>query len=184
VRRRNREGSAHRAFNESPTLTDHLTHSPKGNIMNKFNTIVFAALTVLGSAQAMAAGVESFNRVQLVTHVSPSSLTRAEVQAEYQRAVASGELHDLSLNRFTSPAEHRAETNLTRAEVQTDYQRTVASGEVHDLSINRFTFPVERHAESKLTRADVKAEYIRARNAGELNAVDFDSASLLQQQNM
>jgi len=152
--------------------------------MNKFNTIVFAALTALGSVQAMAAGDESFNRAQLVTHVSPSSLTRAEVQAEYQRAVAAGELHDLSLNRFTSPAAHRAESKLTRAEVQTDYQRAVATGELHDLSINRFTFPVEKRAESRLTRADVVAEYIRARNAGELNSVDFDPASLLQQHKM
>ena len=108
--------------------------------MKKFNTIVFAALTVLGSVQAMAAGDESFNRTQLVTHVSPSSLTRAEVQAEYQRAVAAGEVHDLSINRYTFPAEQRAESKLTRDDVKAEYQRAVAAGEVHDLSINRYTF--------------------------------------------
>jgi hypothetical protein len=100
--------------------------------MNKFNTIVFAALTVLGSAQAIAAGQThniSFNNPGLS---ADSKLSRAEVQADYQRAVASGQLHDLSINRFTSPAEHRDEAKLTRAEVV----RARGAGELNQVNVD------------------------------------------------
>jgi hypothetical protein len=145
--------------------------------MNKLNTFVFAALTVLGSVQAMAAGadsVNSVNRTQLVTHLSPSTLTRAEVQAEYQRAVAAGEVHDLSINRYSFPSEQHADSKLTRAEVKAEYQaaRVAGAGQVRNISFNNPGVA----ADSKLTRAEVVAEFVRARDAGELDQANFDDS--------
>jgi hypothetical protein len=96
--------------------------------MNKFNTIVFAALTLLGSAQAMAAGQThniSFNNPALSVD---SKLTRAEVKAEFQaaRAAGAGEVRNIS---FNNPA-LTADSKLTRDEVVAEFVRARDAGEL------------------------------------------------------
>jgi hypothetical protein len=129
--------------------------------MNKLTTITFAALTLFGSVQAMAAD-------------APAPLTRAQVVTETLRAQAAGELSGGDSFSFPSSAAPAA-TKLSRESVKAEYRRALAAGEVNNG--DSLSFPFEQRAESKLTRAEVFAEYVRARQAGELVETDVDGVA-------
>lgn len=135
--------------------------------MFKLNALVLATVSVVVSASACAG-------------VSASTVTRAEVTAEYQRARAAGELpitgHETSYTVKTPAA-----SSLTRAEVQAEYVRARAAGELRHVSGYASAADAAPNVvASTLTRADVINEYLRARSTGELaeSNIDFGAPQL------
>ena len=120
--------------------------------MSTIKSLVFAAASILSVAPALAADT-----------IQP--LTRAEVQAEYQRARAAGEIDDTG---FATAIRTLASTpsRLSREQVQAEYQRARAAGEL--LTVAGYSSAADRTTASSLTRADVIGEYLRARDSGEL----------------
>ncbi|MFM9917445.1 MAG: DUF4148 domain-containing protein [Rhizobacter sp.] len=130
--------------------------------MNKFNSLLLTSLSLLASSAAFAA--------------SPAStLTRAEVTAEYVRARAAGEVPITGYETVYS-VKAPAASGLTRAEVQAEYARARQAGELNDVSGFASAIRTVQGA-TTLTRADVLNEYVRARSTGELaeNSNDFGS---------
>lgn len=105
-----------------------------------------------------------------------SSLTRADVIAEYQRARLAGEVrhpeYDASHGHGQVASSARS---LTRAEVQAELKRARDAGELrhidHHHDVAAVAFP------STLTRAQVFQEYERARVSGELAEARNDFGS-------
>jgi hypothetical protein len=104
--------------------------------MNKFNALAFAAITLVASTSALAGSGTGFDATsgrQAVT----STLTRAEVVAEYQRAKTAGEVqfHNVSLAGFPKDS---STSTLTRAEVLAEYERAKNAGEIefHSASLS------------------------------------------------
>ncbi len=126
--------------------------------MTKFNAILLTTLSVFASASAVAGG-------------SVSTLTRAEVTAEYQRALAAGEL-PITGYETTYTAKVPAATTLTRAEVQAEFVRARQAGELRN--VYGYASAAETPTVSFLTRAEVANEYVRARNTGELAEANID----------
>ena len=132
--------------------------------MHKLTTMVLASLSLVAASSTFAAD----NR---------ESLSRADVQSEYQRARAAGEINSGYPNY---DALAKTESTLSRAEVMAEYQRALAAGEVQR---HNSGYPdalnARQPAASKLSREDVKAEYLRAKKAGELgSASGYPSAPL------
>jgi hypothetical protein len=106
--------------------------------MNKFNALAFAAITLVASTSALADGGTGpgFGN-NWVRQASTSTLTRAEVQVELQRAKNAGELqfHNVSLAGFPKDL---STSTLTRAEVLAEYERAKNAGEIefHSASLS------------------------------------------------
>ncbi len=134
--------------------------------MIKLNALVLAAFAVLNSASASA-----------FASTPTSTLTRAQVVAEFERARAAGEL-PASANETNTKTQRPAASTLTRAEVQAEYLRARAAGEPIDIEEQasaanstansaRTAAPTGARAMA-LTRAEVLSDYLRARHSGEL----------------
>lgn len=133
--------------------------------MHKLTTMVLASLSLVAASSTFAGD-------------KPQSLTRADVQAEYQRARAAGEINESGFPNYDALA--KTASTLSRAEVTAEYQRALAAGEVqaHNSGYPG-TLSARPPVASKLTRKEVQAEYLRARNAGELSSVSgYSSAAL------
>ncbi|MDL2337955.1 MAG: DUF4148 domain-containing protein [Pseudomonadota bacterium] len=123
--------------------------------MNKLNALILASLSIFAATSASAAP-------------NSSSLTRAEVQSEYARARAAGEVNNTG---YDTVYDHRspAASQLTRAEVQAEYLRAKAAGDL--LTVAGYASAADVATSSTLTRAEVFKEYQRARESGELAAL-------------
>ncbi len=130
--------------------------------MYKLNAIVLTSLSLFAATSALA-------------QTGPSTLTRAAVIAEYQRAQLAGELRhneaDVSQISVAAP-----QVSLTRAEVQAEYLRAKQAGELRlvdypDLGTSTAS------VKSSLTRAVVRNEVQRARATGELAEAHNDFGS-------
>lgn len=133
--------------------------------MHKLTIMVLASLSLVAASSTFAAD----NR---------QSLSRAEVQSEYQRARAAGEINDSGYPNYDALA--KPASTLSRTEVMAEYQRALAAGEVQR---HNSGYPdalnARQPAASKLSREDVKAEYLRAKKAGELSSASgYPSAPL------
>jgi hypothetical protein len=129
--------------------------------MIKINALLLTTLSVFASTAAYAA--------------APSTLTRAEVTAEYQRARAAGEL-PITGYETAYTVKKPAATTLTRAAVQAEYFRARQAGELMDVSGFASAARTAPTA-STLTRADVVNEFLRARSTGELAEASNDFGS-------
>ena len=131
--------------------------------MIKLKALLLSVVSLLAATSAMADS-------------APSTLTRADVIAEYQRARLAGEVHhpeyDASHGRGQVASSARS---LTRAEVQAELKRARDAGELqhidHQHDVAAAAFP------STLTRAQVFQEYERARVSGELAEARNDFGS-------
>ena len=133
--------------------------------MNKFNALILTSISIFASTAAFAGQSEG-------------GLTRAEVQAEYQRARAAGEINDTGYTTAVTSKLSSVST-LSRADVMAEYQRALAAGElkVHNSGYSTATTSATPSA-STLTREQVMSEYRRARDAGELRTLlGFSSAA-------
>ncbi len=130
--------------------------------MTKLNAILFTSLSLFAATSALAQS-------------EPSTLTRAAVIAEYQRAQLAGELrhHEADVGQISTAASQRS---LTRAEVQAEYVRASQAGELRLVDYPDLATPVAS-VKSTLTRADVRNEYLRARATGELAEARNDFGS-------
>lgn len=129
--------------------------------MLKLKALLLTSVSLLAATSALAGNL-------------PSTLTRADVVAEYQRARQAGEL----LHADFGPQHSRvasSERPLTRSEVQAEYLRAKQAGEIQ----RNDYFHVQGSAAtpSTLTRADVFKEFVRARDAGELAEIRNDFGS-------
>jgi hypothetical protein len=121
------------------STTHSLIHQRKGIIMNKFNALILAAVTVVASTSALAGGSagSASETYYWEDHAQLSTLTRTEVGTEFQRAKAAGEVqfHNVSLAGFPKNV---ASSTLTRAEVVAEYQRAKNAGEIefHSASLS------------------------------------------------
>ena len=86
-------------------------------------TLLIAALAIVAAGSSLANEVtpETFGNFK-------STLTRAEVTAEYVRAKQTGEL--AWANNFYNPAAQRSASTLTRAEVMAEVVRARNAGEI------------------------------------------------------
>lgn len=121
-------------------------------------TVVASALAGLASTAAMAQPNEQ-------------GLTRAEVQADYARAVANGTLrkNDYDFDKFDFKG-----STTTRAQVVADLGR--GGPQLIGSAANRRYNPFGRELTqtSTLARADVKAEVLQAVANGTLPRTDYD----------
>lgn len=108
-------------------------------------------------------------------------LTRAQVQADLNQAIASHTLqrtdYDATPNNVAATASER-----TRADVAADLAayktaRKALVGPLKDRSYNPYGTDIL--ARSTLTRAEVKTETLQAAAAGALQRTDYDDAALL-----
>lgn len=130
--------------------------------MNKLNALLLTALSVFASTTAFAGE-------------PASTLTRAEVTAEYLRARAAGELPITGYETVYTVNKPVAST-LTRAEVQAEYVRARQAGELNDVS-GYASAARSAPGASNVTRAEVINEYVRARSTGELAEASNDFGS-------
>jgi len=105
--------------------------------MNKFNAIIFAAVSLVASTSALANGGTGPGFGNNWGSQASTTLTRAEVVADFQRAKTAGEVqfHNVSLAGFPKNV---ASLTLTRAEVVAEYERARNAGEIefHSASLS------------------------------------------------
>lgn len=127
--------------------------------MKSLNALLLTALSVFAVTPAFAGE-------------PASTLTRADVTAEYLRARAAGELPVTGYETsYTRPAS--GVSRLTRAEVQAEYVRARQAGELNDID-GYASAAGSATSASGLTRADVINEYLRARSTGEWAEISSD----------
>ena len=105
--------------------------------MNKFNALAFAAITLVASTSVLANGGTGPGFGNNWGSQASTTLTRAEVVADFQRAKSAGEVqfHNVSLAGFPKNV---ASSTLTRAEVVAEYERARNAGEIefHSASLS------------------------------------------------
>lgn len=126
----------------------------------------FAAVLLIAAIALPVFATESADYGDISSKKS-STVTRAEVHAEFLRARAAGELRVVEANfpfAITGPA-----STLNRAEVIAETKHARSAGE---LDFSDVTYPVlAATPRSMLTRADVCAQVVRARKDGTLDAL-------------
>jgi len=100
-------------------------------------SIVAAIVLALGSTASFAENPAWGPHIDR----TPSTLTREEVRAEFDRAKAAGELIDTAqIYGLSSASAKQQDSGLTREQVQADAARALANGE---LSIARVVYGVK-----------------------------------------
>jgi hypothetical protein len=130
-------------------------------IMNTKSLIAAAALTLIGSA---AFAQTNYTEEALFRANPASTVTRAEVRAEFLRARAADEL---PLNSDAAPAVYAKApaSTVTRAQVLAELKKARADG----TDVQPLDFPVVAKVEAGAgrSRADVRAEAIAFVKAGQ-----------------